>query len=112
MGHKNLSRAVFRPVQDYLIHIPLIIRKQGPLRAYSIRTMERTIRKYSKLIRSNRQSEKNSSNIFEKIALPACVGRVIDECVLNLITTGPYDGESSFVDSPDDTEGSQLWEPF
>ena len=56
--------------------------------------------------------KKNSSNIFEKIALPACVGRVIDECVLNLITTGPYDGASSFVDSPDDTEGSQLWEPF
>ena len=45
---------VLKPVQHYLMHIPYMIEKQGVLKAYSGRSMERTIGRYKKLIKSNR----------------------------------------------------------
>lgn len=112
MDRKTLSRSVFRPVQHYLIHIPHIIRKQGPLRAYSTRSMERVIGVLSKLIKSKRKGGRNASLLVERFAIRNYVNAVIDiQDELNVIRPQSYN-EASFMNLSTDASGAQLWEPF
>lgn len=46
-----------------------MIRKQGVLKAYSGRSMERTIGQYKKLIKSKSKSGENAGNILDRFAL-------------------------------------------
>ncbi|KAG1445366.1 hypothetical protein G6F56_009939 [Rhizopus delemar] len=95
-SNKNVFYAVFRSVQHYLYHIPLIIRQMGPLRVYSTRSMERAIGNISKSIHSNIDSGKNASNIIEQ----------------NLIKPKQYRPESFWPNPSENSDSAQLWEPF
>ncbi|OAD71978.1 C2H2-type zinc finger transcription factor [Phycomyces blakesleeanus NRRL 1555(-)] len=86
--NNTLSRSVFRPVQHYLVHIPYIIKQQGPLRCYSTHSMERRFAIHN----------------YTSTAISIC-----DE--INLIWPKPY-GRESYMDLPNDPSGAQLWEPF
>ncbi|KAI9010510.1 hypothetical protein CLU79DRAFT_710433, partial [Phycomyces nitens] len=109
---KTLSRSVFRPVQHYLIHIPHIIRRQGPLRSYSTRSMERVIGVYSKLIRSKSKGGRNASLLVERFAIHRYIHTAIDlHNHTSIIHPHTYN-ESSFINIPNDESGAQLWEPF
>lgn len=109
---KKISRSVFRPVQHYLAHIKFIIKRQGPLRAYSTRSMERSIGVFSKLIKSKREGGKNASNIIERLAIYNHVNCVLNiEKLVSLITPRQYT-DASYMDHPNDVNGLQLWEPF
>ena len=112
VDQKKLSRSVFRPVQHYLIHIPFMIRRQGPLRAYSTRSMERTIGVFSKLIKSKRSGGKNASNLIERLGLLSYINSVLDiESLVDLIKPASY-STNSYMNHPEDRNGPQLWEPF
>ncbi|GAA5804830.1 hypothetical protein HPULCUR_010338 [Helicostylum pulchrum] len=112
VDQKKLSRSVFRPVQHYLTHIPFIIRRQGPLRAYSTRSMERTIGVFSKLIKSKRSGGKKASNLIERLGLQSYISSVLDiEMLINLIKPATY-STNSYMNHPEDRNGPQLWEPF
>ena len=112
MNQKKLSRAVFRPNQHYLTHIPLLIKKLGPLRAYSTRSMERSIGVFSKRINTKVKGGQHASNLVERIAVLNFVDMTIDiQEQLQMIQTRPYSSES-YLNNPDDTFVGQLWEPF
>ncbi|CAO3698537.1 unnamed protein product [Rhizopus stolonifer] len=111
--NKNVSYAVFRSVEHYLCYIPLIIRQMGPLRVYSIRSMERAIGNISKSIYSNIDSGKNASNIIEQVAMRKFVKMNIDiEDELNLIKPKQYRPESFWPNPSGNSDSAQLWEPF
>ncbi|KAI9327116.1 hypothetical protein BD770DRAFT_334516 [Pilaira anomala] len=65
----NISLSVFRPNNHYLTHVGYIIRKAGSMRAYSARSMERTIGRYSKLIKSRVLAGKNAGNLVERLSM-------------------------------------------
>ncbi|KAG2200803.1 hypothetical protein INT47_001334 [Mucor saturninus] len=75
---KNISRSVFRPVQHYLIHVPYIIKEQGPLSCYSARSMEIVIGIYSKLIKSRRMGGRNASMLIERFTIRNFINGIID----------------------------------
>ena len=60
---------VLKPVQHYLMHIPYMIEKQGVLKAYSGRSMERTIGRYKKLIKSKVDAGANAGNVLERFTI-------------------------------------------
>ncbi|OAD66599.1 C2H2-type zinc finger transcription factor [Phycomyces blakesleeanus NRRL 1555(-)] len=110
--NNTLSRSVFRPVQHYLVHIPYIIKQQGPLRCYSTRSMERVIGVFSKLIKSKSKGSRNASFLVERFAIHNYISTAISICdEINLIRPKPY-GRESYMDLPNDPSGAQLWEPF
>lgn len=89
-----------------------MIINQGPLRAYSTRSMERSIGIFSKLIKSKREGGKNASNIIERLAIHNHVNCVLNiEETIHLIRPRQYT-DSSYMNLPDDIDGPQLWEPF
>jgi hypothetical protein len=59
---KRIHPGVIKPVQHYLSHIVYMIKQQGLLTSYSVRSMERSIGKYKRLIRS----KVNAGNILER----------------------------------------------
>ncbi|CAO3631617.1 unnamed protein product [Mucor hiemalis] len=65
---KHLSKSVFTINNHYLSHIGATIRQAGSLRVYSTRSMERTIGRYAKLIKSTVYGGKNAGNIVERLA--------------------------------------------
>lgn len=111
--NERLSKSVFRPVNHYLHHIPHVIRKLGPMRSYSTRPLERTIGKYSKLIKSRVESGVNASNLIERISIRGYVNisvNISEE--LDVIKTRPC-RESDFIEGPtNEAESHQLWAPF
>ncbi|KAI9327957.1 hypothetical protein BD770DRAFT_334331, partial [Pilaira anomala] len=80
---KNISVSVFKPNNHYLTHTlglkifdlridalyRYIIRKAGSMRSYSARSMERTIGRYSKLIKSRVAAGKNAGNLVERLSM-------------------------------------------
>ncbi|OAD71933.1 hypothetical protein PHYBLDRAFT_169846 [Phycomyces blakesleeanus NRRL 1555(-)] len=110
--NNTLSRSVFRPVQHYLVHIPYIIKQQGPLRCYSTHSMERVIGIFSKLIKSKSKGGRNASFLVEQFAIHNYTSMAISICdEVNLIRPKPY-GRESYMDLPNDPSDAQLWEPF
>ncbi|OAD81297.1 hypothetical protein PHYBLDRAFT_161912 [Phycomyces blakesleeanus NRRL 1555(-)] len=110
--NNTLSRSVFWPVQHYLVHIPYIIKQQGPLRCYSTRSMERVIGVFSKLIKSKSKGGRNASFLIERFVIHNYTSMAISICdEINLIRPKPY-GKESYVDLPNDPSGAQLWDPF
>ncbi|OAD72690.1 C2H2-type zinc finger transcription factor [Phycomyces blakesleeanus NRRL 1555(-)] len=111
-GTRFYTNNVFRPVQHYLVHIPYIIKQQGPLRCYSTRSMERVIGIFSKLIKSKSKGGRNTSFLVERFAIHNYTSMAISICdEINLIWPKPY-GRESYMDLPNDPSGAQLWEPF
>ncbi|KAG1456672.1 hypothetical protein G6F56_006779 [Rhizopus delemar] len=111
--NKNVSYAVFRSVQHYLCHIPLIIHQTGPLRVYSTRSMKKAIGNISKSIHSNIDSGKNASNINEQVAMRKFIKMNIDiEDELNLIKPKQYRPESFWSNPSGNSDSEQLWEFF
>ncbi|KAI8639509.1 hypothetical protein BD408DRAFT_349757 [Parasitella parasitica] len=108
----NVSRSVFRPVMRYLTHIPLVVRRLGPLRAYSTRSMERSIGVFSKLIKSKRDGGKNASNLIERLAVHNFVDHTLDIDKSLKIIKPRACSDKSFKNLPNDPNGPQLWEPF
>lgn len=113
ISNQRLSKSVFRPVNHYLHHVPYVIRKLGPMRSYSTRPLERTIGKYSKLIKSRVESGVNASNQIERLSVRGYINTAMDlNEELDVIQTRPC-RESDFIDSPSEDAGShQLWAPF
>ncbi|OAD80841.1 C2H2-type zinc finger transcription factor [Phycomyces blakesleeanus NRRL 1555(-)] len=104
--------SVFQPVQHYLVHIPYIIKQQGPLRCYSTCSMERVIGIFSKLIKSKSKGGRNASFLVERFAIHNYTSTAISICdEINLIRPKPY-GRESYMNLPNDPSGAQLWEPF
>ena len=103
---KVLSPRVFKPVVHYLTHIPLMIRKQGPLRVYSARSMERSIGNLKKMIKSKVEAGTNASNIVERNAFFNYVNTLFGD------DTAGQSEDTHFRSLPGDTDGPQLWEPF
>lgn len=110
---KRLSKSVFRPVNHYLTHIPLVVRNLGPMRAYSTRPLERTIGRYSKLIKSKVDTGTNAGNLVEKISIQNHIVSLIDiEAKLNPQTKASYN-DKSYINCPSGkSDSSQLWSPI
>ncbi|CEP09912.1 hypothetical protein, partial, partial [Parasitella parasitica] len=53
----------------YLSHIQWIIERQGPLVAYSTRSQERSVGKFSDLITGNFKTHKQAANLIETVAI-------------------------------------------
>lgn len=83
------------------------------MRSYSTRPLERTIGKYSKLIKSRVESGVNASNMIERLSVRGHIKLAIDmNEELDVITTRPL-RESAFINSPSgDTDSHQLWAPI
>lgn len=89
-----------------------MIRKQGPLRAYSTRSMERSIGVFSKLIKSKKDGGKNASNLIERLGMFNHINLVLPiREAANIINTRSYSSKS-YINHPQDPSGPQLWEPF
>lgn len=89
-----------------------MVKMQGPLRAYSTRSMERSIGKFSRLINSKRHGGRNASNLVERLSIRNYVNCIIDvDDLINPIRPRQY-AESSYLNHPDRPSGAQLWEPF
>ena len=105
MHDEVLSVSVFRPVQHYLCHIPFVIRKQDPLRVYSARSMERSIQKLKKMIKSRVKAGRNASNIVERNFMYCYANSFLVE------EHRPKD-DTAFLSLPEDNDGPQLWAPL
>lgn len=96
----------------YLTHIPLVVKRLGPLRAYSTRSMERSIGVFSKLIKSKRDGGKNAINLIERLAVHNFVDHTLDIDKLLKIIKPRACSDKSSKNLPNDPNGPQLWEPF
>lgn len=102
---------MFRSVQHYLNHIPYIIEKDGPLRAYSARSMERAIGKYASAIKSKVSSAANANNVVENFGVRSYIKSIIDiNEIIDPIIPKQYT-TATYLNHPDGLK-SQLWEPF
>jgi hypothetical protein len=111
---KRIHSGVFKPVQHYLSHIVYMIKQQGVLRAYSARSMERSIGKYKKLIKSKVDAGANAGNILERLITRNHINSQTWDVhtELDLITPRKY-SESTFRNNPSgDASDPQLWAPF
>ncbi|KAI8969555.1 hypothetical protein BDB01DRAFT_732242 [Pilobolus umbonatus] len=98
----KISVAVFRPNNHYLAHIGMITRRNGCMRVYSARSMERTIGRYSRLIKSTVFSGKNAGNIVERLATRSIVNFSMDiNSLLDMLSS-----------SSQYNLDHQLWSPF
>lgn len=91
-----------------------MIRKQGPLRAYSGRSMERTIGEYKKLIKSKVDAGANAGNILERLTLYNYVHSLdfdLDDTI-GLLQPRMYNSSSYISLDPYDALSSQLWSPI
>lgn len=111
---KRIKAGVLKPVQHYLTHIAYMIEQQGSMRAYSARSMERTIGRYKKTIRAKTNAGANAANILQRFATFNFIDNLPwqAEEEVQLITARPY-GDHSFLNNPSgDEEDPQLWQPF
>lgn len=103
---------MFKPVQHYICHIPYIIRQLGPLRAYSTRSMERSIGVFSRIIKSKRAGGQNASNLIERVAIQNYIDCTINiGNLINILKPRQYQ-DCSYMNDPNDVGGAQLWEKF
>jgi hypothetical protein len=111
IDEKRILPGVFKPVQHYLNHIPYIIRQQGVLKAYSGRSMERTIGLYKKLIKSKVSAGINAGNILNKSVLYNYIASLdIDiKKKISLLEPKPYNADTYISLDPDNLSSPQLW---
>ena len=106
----RLNVRVFTSNNHYLCHLQHIIIKAGPLRAYSCRNLERTIKKYSNLIKSKSKINANASNILTS---QAGYNSHFVRNITQSLTTNPTYNPNSFWRHPSGiSHYPQLWEPF
>lgn len=111
----RLSVSVFKPNNHYLSHIGFITKKNGPMRVYSARSMERTIGKYSRLIKSTVFSGKNAGNIVERLATRSIVNFSLDITRLLDIIQPNRTSLDDYLELPESSMHNmdhQLWSPF
>jgi hypothetical protein len=111
---KRIHPGILKPVQHYLSHIVYMIKQQGVLRAYSARSMERSIGKYKKLIKSKVNAGANAGNILERLTTRNHINSQSwsVQTELDLLTPRSY-AENSYKNNPSGEAGDpQLWEPF
>lgn len=91
-----------------------MIEKQGVLRAYSGRSMERTIGRYKKLIKSKVSAGVNAGNILERFTIYGHVKSLNIDMreTLNLMGPKKYTTESFISLDPHDKTAPQLWSPL
>ena len=106
----RLNVRVFTSNNHYLCHLQHIIIKAGPLRAYSCRNLERTIKKYSNLIKSKSKINANASNILTS---QAGYNSHFVRNITQSLTPDPTYSPNSFWRHPSgNSHYPQLWEPF
>ncbi|KAI9324817.1 hypothetical protein BD770DRAFT_450216 [Pilaira anomala] len=66
---KMISRTVFRANMHLLLHVPSIIRRMGPLRCLSLRSMERGIGKLKRVMKGSKLVGISAGNILETKAI-------------------------------------------
>lgn len=89
-----------------------MLQKQGPLRAYSTRSMERSIGFFAKRINSKSKGGQHASNLVERFAVQSSISMMVDiGAELQVIKSRQY-SSASYIDHPNDNDGAQLWEPF
>lgn len=64
----KINERVFTVNNHYLSHLPYLIKAMGPLKCYSCRPMERTIKKFTNLIKSTSKIGANASNVLKRQA--------------------------------------------
>ena len=92
-------------------HIYELIKRYGPLRYYSCRSLERTIQKYTNLAKSKSASGKESSNLVERYQYFKTYTSQLNQ---EGLVAPRRVKETEYEDHPDDIEGimPQLWERF
>ena len=105
---------VLKPVQHYLMHIPYMIEKQGVLKAYSGRSMERTIGRYKKLIKSKVDAGANAGNVLERFTIYGYVNSLNINIMesLNLLEPKQYTKNKFISLDESDDNTPQLWSPI
>jgi hypothetical protein len=91
-----------------------MIKQQGVLRSYSARSMERSIGRYKKLIKSKVDAGANAGNILQRITTRSHINsQAWDvETELGLIKPRSY-SENTFKNNPSgNADDPQLWAPF
>ncbi|KAI8876095.1 hypothetical protein K501DRAFT_232612, partial [Backusella circina FSU 941] len=63
---KRISKTIFTFNHHVRCHIPYLIRKLGPLRAFSARSLERKVGTAKRSVRSTKNAGINAGNILEK----------------------------------------------
>lgn len=103
-----------KPVQHYLQHIPMMIERQGVLKAYSGRSMERTIGRYKKLIKSKVNVGANAGNVMERFAMYGYVNSLNLDIrkTLNLLEPKKYSANTYVPLDANDKSAPQLWSPM
>lgn len=114
INKKHILPGVLKPTQHYLTHIPYMIERQGVLRAYSGRSMERTIGRYKKQIKSKVAAGANAGNVLVRFALYTHINRLsIDRRKeLDLLEPKPYTNDTFISLDSDDPFSTQLWSPI
>ncbi|OAD75557.1 hypothetical protein PHYBLDRAFT_64469 [Phycomyces blakesleeanus NRRL 1555(-)] len=101
---KRLKPTIFVMNQHMLVHLGYMMRKMGPLQAYSCRPIERTIGVYSAAIKSRKKPGKNIENLLlRKAAINHSLGCQPVICATNDRRT------SNFEVASNDVAGPQLW---
>lgn len=112
---ERLSVAVFKPNNHYLAHIAYITGQNGCMRVFSARSMERTIGRYSKLIKSKVFSGKNAGNVIERLATRSTVNFSLDICSLLDVVEPNRTSLDDCWELPETSphnKNHQLWSPF
>ncbi|KAG2191063.1 hypothetical protein INT47_012048, partial [Mucor saturninus] len=111
---KRIQPGVLKPVQHYLIHVPMMIEKQGVLKAYSGRSMERTIGRYKKLIKSKVNAGANAGNVLERFAIYGHVNSLNINLreTLNLLEPKKRTTNDFVSLDPSDDTAPELWSPL
>lgn len=109
MQQKRISLTVFRINLHLLTHIGEMIREQGVLRAYSCRSVERSIKTMKNKMNAVRFAGENASNIVEIDNMLSFID------IMGFVDFGraskPVD-DSTFENHPDSRHAEQLWSPF
>ena len=108
----RLNARVFTANNHYLCHLQYIITNSGCLKAYSCRNLERTIKKYSNLIKSKTNINSNAQNILTNQA--GYNSHSIINITQSLVPSpNTYNNPNSFWYHPSlIPHYPQLWEPF
>lgn len=105
----QLSLKVFTINNHYLLHLQHIIQMVGPLKAYSCRSLERTIGKFSNITKGRINVGVNASKVLSD---NAHYNSLVIRGVYSMLTRNNYN-QNSFISHPSgDRTFPQLWEPF
>lgn len=110
IANNKLNIRVFTVNNHYLMHLKFIIEQVGPLKAYSCRSLERTIKKFRNLANGHRDLGVNSSNV---LANHTRYNTVYMQDIYTRLRPNRQNAENSFLSHPSgDRSLPQLWEPF